>query len=65
MVEKDGTVFAALTEVPGPSRYFERLAIDSAKQWTFPPAQAGAQRLWLVRFAFSREGTTASVVPLR
>lgn len=64
IVDRDGTVFAALTEDPGPSRYFERLAIDAAKQWTFPPADTAAQRLVLVRFAFTREGTTARAVPL-
>ena len=65
IVDQDGTVFAALTDDPGPSRYFERLAIDAAKQWTFPPADTEAQRLVLVRFAFSRDGTTARTVPLR
>jgi serine/threonine protein kinase len=65
IVEQDGTVFAALTEESGPSRYFERLAIDAAKQWTFPRSDTAAQRLVLVRFAFSRDGTTARAVPLR
>jgi len=36
IVDPDGTVFAALTDHAGPSRYFERLAIDAAKKWTFP-----------------------------
>ncbi len=40
IVEQDGTVFAALAEQRGPSRYFERLAIDAAKQWTFRPRTA-------------------------
>jgi TonB family protein len=65
IVEQDGTVFAALAEDPGPSRYFERLAVDAAKQWTFPPADTEAQRIVLVRFAFSRDGATARAVPLR
>jgi TonB family protein len=65
IVENDGSVFAALSEQRGPSRYFERLAIEAAKKWTFPPADASAQRLMLVKFDFSREGTTAQAVPLK
>jgi TonB family protein len=65
IVDPDGTVFAALIDDPGPSRYFERLAVDAAKQWTFPATETVAQRLVLVRFAFSRNGTTARAVPLR
>ena len=65
IVDSDGSVFAALAEQRGPSRYFERLAIDAAKKWTFPPIEASAQRLMLVKFDFSRDGTTAQAVPLK
>ena len=65
IVEQDGSVFAALAEQRGPSRYFERLAIDAAKKWTFPAADAGPQRLMLVKFDFTRDGTTARAAPLR
>jgi TonB family protein len=64
IVEQDGTVFAALAEQRGPSRYFERLAIEAAKQWTFPPADTSDQRLMLVKFGFTRDGTTAQAVPV-
>jgi TonB family protein len=64
IVDKDGSVFAALTEVRGPSRYFERLALDAAKKWTFTPADSDAQRLMLVRFDFGRQGATARATPL-
>jgi TonB family protein len=64
IVEQDGSVFAALAERRGPSRYFERVAIDAAKKWTFTPTEAEAQRLMLVKFAFNREGTTAEAVAL-
>jgi TonB family protein len=37
-VDKDGTVLAAAADDPGPSRYFERLAIEASKKWTFAPA---------------------------
>ncbi len=65
IVNKDGTVFAALTDQRGPSRYFERLAIEAAKKWTFSPADAEAQRVVLLRFDFTREGTTAHAVTVR
>src|SRR5437763_13168735 len=67
MIDQDGTVFAALVDQPGPSRYFRRLAIEAAKKWTFPPADAAdtPQRLELVRFVFSRQGTTAHASALK
>jgi protein TonB len=65
IVEQDGTVFAALAEQRGPSRYFERLAVDAAKKWTFTPAESDTQRLMLVKFDFTRNGTTADAVPLK
>jgi hypothetical protein len=65
IIARDGSVFAALTDRAGPSEYFERLAIDAAKQWTFPPSDTAGQRLMLLRFAFTRDGTTASAVPVR
>jgi TonB family protein len=65
IVNKDGTVFAALTDQRGPSRYFERLAIEAAKKWTFSPADADVQRIVVLRFDFGREGTTARAVTVR
>jgi hypothetical protein len=65
IVEKDGTVFAALADNPGPSRYFERLAIDAAKKWTFAPTESDEERLMLVRFVFERQGTTATATAVR
>jgi hypothetical protein len=64
IVDNDGTVFAALADNPGPSRYFERLSIEAAKKWRFPPAETDTQRLMLIRFAFERDGTTARADPL-
>jgi TonB family protein len=60
-VDKQGTVLAATATDPGPSRYFERLAIQASKKWTFAPSDTEAQRTVLVRFNFTREGTTARV----
>jgi hypothetical protein len=58
IVDKDGMVFAALLDHPGRSRYFEQLAIEAAKKWTFPPADTD-ERLMMVQFDFTREGATA------
>jgi TonB family protein len=65
IVDKEGTVVAALVDDPGPSRYFERLAREAARKWTFPPADAEATRLKLVRFEFSRDGTKGHAVSLQ
>ena len=59
IVEKEGTVLAATADDPGPSRYFERLAIQASKKWTFAPTDSEEQRIMLVRFNFTRAGTTA------
>jgi hypothetical protein len=64
IVDQDGSVEAAIADLPGPSRYFRRLAIDAAKEWTFQPVDAPAQRLIQVRFDFSRDRTTGHAVAL-
>lgn len=65
IIDKDGTVFAALAENPGPSRYFERKALEAAKKWTFTAADTEAQRIMLLRFNFTRDGATARVATPR
>jgi TonB family protein len=62
IVDSDGTVLAATADEPGPSRYFERLALEAAKKWTFTPTKAAEQRVMLVRFYFKRSGTTARAI---
>jgi len=64
IVNQDGSVFAATPDRAGSSRYFERLALEAAKKWTFPPADTPAERLMQIHFDFSREGTTARAVSL-
>ena len=64
LVDGDGKVFAVLAEQPGPSRYFERLALDAAKKWTFPP-DPQPRRVQRLRFEFTRAGTTASAVSVQ
>ncbi len=64
IVEQDGSVFAAVADRTGSSRYFLRLAMQAAKKWTFPAAEAPSRRLMQVRFDFSRDGTTARAIAL-
>jgi TonB family protein len=59
IVDREGTVLAATADDPGPSRYFERLAIQASKKWTFAPTDSEEQRIMLVRFNFTRAGTIA------
>ena len=58
IVDPDGSIFAADTDRTGPSSYFERLAIEAAKKWTFPPVDTPTRRTIQIRFDFTREGTT-------
>jgi TonB family protein len=64
IVDPDGSVFAAVADRGGPSSYFQRLAIDAAKRWTFPPADTASRRVLQIRFDFTRDGTTGRAVTL-
>jgi TonB family protein len=64
IVNQDGSVFAATTDRAGSSKYFQRLALEAAEQWTFTPSDTPARRLMQVRFDFSRDGTTGHAVRL-
>ncbi len=64
-VAEDGAVAGAVADRRGPSRYFEQLAIEAAKKWTFSPADAAPRRLMQIRFDFSQAGTTAHAVVLK
>jgi TonB family protein len=64
IVDQDGSVSAAVADRAGPSRYFQRLAIEAARKWTFPPVDTPSRRLMQVRFDFSRDGTTGHAVAL-
>jgi TonB family protein len=62
-LDKQGVVQAATADVPGPSRYFARLAVDASKKWTFTPANLEAQRTMLITYNFTRNGATARANP--
>ncbi len=57
-VDSSGNVVGEILEHPGPSKYFARLATAAAKNWKFAPADKQDSREWLLRFEFSRSGTT-------
>jgi TonB family protein len=62
-IDKRGTVVASTAEDRGPSRYFQRLATEASKKWTFTPATSEEQRTALVIFNFTRAGATARANP--
>jgi protein TonB len=64
-INQQGAVVAAASEDPGPSRYFERLALEASRKWRFAPAATDKERRVLVRFNFTREGATAHADALR
>jgi outer membrane biosynthesis protein TonB len=64
-VDQDGSVSAAVADRTGPSGYFQRVAVEAARKWTFPAVETPSQRTMQVRFDFSRDGTTAHAVTLR
>jgi TonB family protein len=58
-VDGSGSVINAALESAGPSRYFDSLAIASARKWKFARADNQDSRKWLLRFEFSRGGASA------
>jgi TonB family protein len=57
-VDSSGNVVDETLENPGPSKYFGRLATEAARKWKFAPAGNHDSRKWLLRFEFTRGGTT-------
>jgi hypothetical protein len=53
-------VIDAIAEVPGPSRYFERISLEAARQWIFTSAVTDKPRTTLLQFQFTRNGATAA-----
>ncbi|TLY61365.1 MAG: hypothetical protein E6K52_08095, partial [Gammaproteobacteria bacterium] len=57
-VDSAGNVVQETLETPGPSRYFARLATRAARRWKFAPVGNRDPREWLLRFEFTRGGTS-------
>ena len=61
-IDSTGKVVGDGLVEPGPSRYFARLASQSARRWQFAPAPGIARRQHLLRFEFGRDGATARLL---
>jgi TonB family protein len=64
-VDKSGSVVGEALDQAGPSQYFARLATQAARKWKFSASAEQAPRFWLVRFEFSRGGTTGHATVVR
>jgi outer membrane biosynthesis protein TonB len=58
-VDPSGNVVHAALINHGPSRYFTRLALETARKWKFAAAGEQDSRQWLLRFEITRDGATA------
>jgi TonB family protein len=64
-VDRSGTVVHATLAGHSPSRYFTRVAIETARKWKFFAADTQDSRQWLLRFEFTRGGATAQASATR
>jgi len=65
-VDPSGNVVGTRLDSAGPSKYFAEMALQAARLWKFKAPTVNSRDVsseWLLRFAFSRSGTT--VVPLQ
>lgn len=64
-VDPTGAVTNAEFASHGPSAYFARLAMESARDWRFKPPQQNGRAVassWLLRYEFKRNGTDATPI---
>ena len=64
-VDASGNVSEVALESPGPSKYFAKLALETAKQWRFKPRQGDGQAVpsaWRLQFQFTRTATSVTSV---
>jgi len=59
-VDRSGTVVGETVEDPGSSRYFRPCGQRSGQKMKFAPADSQNPREWLLRFEFTRDGTTGA-----
>jgi TonB family protein len=64
-VDRSGKVVDETLEDTGSSKYFARIATAAARKWRFAPADNQDSRAWLLRFEFTRDGTTGHAVTPR
>lgn len=58
-VDQSGKVARATLATRSPSRYFSRLATETARRWKFAAADEQGTRKWLLWFEFTRNGASA------
>jgi TonB family protein len=58
-VDGSGNVVHATLANHSPSRYFTRLAMETAGKWKFAAADNQDSRQWMLRFEFTRDGASA------
>jgi TonB family protein len=59
-VDPNGQVTGVTLASPGPSKYFARLALNSAQSWKFKPAQSDGHpvpSVWILHYRFRRGAT--------
>jgi TonB family protein len=59
LVDPSGNVMAAMVEKAGPNKNLANLADQAAREWKFAPEATDGNRVWVLTFAFTREGVTA------
>jgi TonB family protein len=65
-VDSSGKVTGTKLTSPGPSKYFASKAVEAARGWKFKAAEENGQgvaSVWMLRFEFSRKGTTVHPTP--
>jgi TonB family protein len=62
-VDRSGNVTRTDLVSAGPSQYFARRVLEAAQQWKFVPSNQPSERMWMLRFNLTREGTSAHPQP--
>ena len=65
VVDANGAVSKAIFDLPGPSKYFAKVAMQAAERWRFKPAQVDGRpvaSVWVLQFQFRRSGTEVTPV---
>ena len=60
-VDHSGNVVDEALENPSSSKYFAGLASQAARKWQFAATDNQESREWMLRFEFTREGTTGYI----
>jgi TonB family protein len=64
-VDSAGTVTGASLDSPGPSKYFAKVALESAKRWTFKAARVNGNAvasIWVLHYQFTHDATNVTPV---